>query len=157
MYNCLSIIWIYQYPIIQLSKYTKPQLFSYCRITFQEATDIILSGYQNTRFSEYSIIPKETPLNRRRIVERSTITGNYTPFRLCNVGENCQLPRMDRPEWGRLPSRGRHQGEQSTVLLKNVVPVEGTASCVFVKRKPYGLTAKAIKPSVIKFRRSLFK
>ena len=37
--------------------------------------------------------------------------------------------------------RGRHQAEQSTVLLKNVVPVEGTASCVFVKRKPDGLTA----------------
>ena len=30
---------------------------------------------------------------------------------------------------------------KSTVLLKNVVPVEGTASCVFVKRKPNGLTA----------------
>ena len=30
---------------------------------------------------------------------------------------------------------------QSTVLLKNVVPVEGTASCVFVKRKRNGLTA----------------
>lgn len=36
---------------------------------------------------------------------------------------------------------GKHQGEQSTVLLKNVVPVEGTASCVFVKRKRNGLTA----------------
>lgn len=39
--------------------------------------------------------------------------------------------------------RGRHQAEQSTVLLKNVVPVEGTASCVFVKRKRNGLTASA--------------
>ena len=137
-------IQISEYSNIQLSQYPKPQLFSYHRITFQEATDIILSGlsgYQNIRFSEYSIIPKETPLNHRRIVERSTITGNYTPFRLCNVGENCQLSRMGRPEWGRLLSKGRHQAEQSTVLLKNVVPVEGTASCVFVKRKSYGLTA----------------
>ena len=33
--------------------------------------------------------------------------------------------------------------EQSTILLKNVVPVEGTASCVFVKRKRNGLTAFA--------------
>ena len=55
-----------------------------------------------------------------------------------------------------LPSEGGRQVRQSTVLFKNVVPVEGTASCVFVKRKRDGLTAFADNRSSPKRLRSCF-
>ena len=80
----------------------------------------------------------------RIIVECSTITGSTAYSASGILVKNTNFPGEADRNRERLPSGGRHQSGQSTVLLKNVVPVEGTASCVFVKRKPDGLTA--IKP-----------
>jgi len=80
----------------------------------------------------------------RIIVECSTITGSTAYSASGILVKNANFPEEADRNRKRLPSGGRHQSGQSTVLLKNVVPVEGTASCVFVKRKPDGLTA--IKP-----------
>lgn len=83
----------------------------------------------------------------RIIVECSTITGSTAYSASGILVKNANFPEEADRNRKRLPSGGRHQSGQSTVLLKNVVPVEGTASCVFVKRKSYGLTARyAVKP-----------
>ena len=77
----------------------------------------------------------------RIIVECSTITGSTAYSASGILVKNANFPEEADRNRKRLPSGGRHQSGQSTVLLKNVVPVEGTASCVFVERKPDGLTA----------------
>ena len=79
----------------------------------------------------------------RIIVECSTITGSTAYSASGILVKNANFPEEADRNRKRLPSGGRHQSGQSTVLLKNVVPVEGTASCVFVKRKRNGLTAFA--------------
>jgi len=71
----------------------------------------------------------------RIIVECSTITGSTAYSASGILVKNANFPEEADRNRKRLPSGGRHQSGQSTVLLKNVVPVEGTASCVFVKRK----------------------
>lgn len=68
----------------------------------------------------------------RIIVECSTITGSTAYSASGILVKNANFPEEADRNRKRLPSGGRHQSGQSTVLLKNVVPVEGTASCVFV-------------------------
>lgn len=71
----------------------------------------------------------------RIIVECSTITGSTAYSASGILVKNANFPEEADRNRERLPSGGRHQSGQSTVLLKNVVPVEGTASCVSMKRK----------------------
>ena len=68
----------------------------------------------------------------RIIVECSTITGSTAYSASGILVKNANFPEEADRNRERLPSGGGHQSGQSTVLLKNVVPVEGTASCVFV-------------------------
>ena len=62
----------------------------------------------------------------RIIVECSTITGSTAYSASGILVKNANFPEEADRNRKRLPSGGRHQSGQSTVLLKNVVPVEGT-------------------------------
>ena len=66
----------------------------------------------------------------RIIVECSTITGSTAYSASGILVKNANFPEEADRNRKRLPSGGRHQSGQSTVLLKNVVPVEGIGSGV---------------------------
>jgi len=83
----------------------------------------------------------------RIIVECSTITGSTAYSASGILVKNANFPEEADRNRKRLPSGGRHQSGQSTVLLKNVVPVEGCVFCFHETQTPDGLTAySAAKP-----------
>ena len=128
-----------------------------CFITFLRhfSTLHLASAFLNTLLPEYQFINIPNNLNiylpnhpniripvypnthlPNYLLDYSRLLRNFEPI---SANFRCQFSDKDRLSiekyrqiLRRLADRGRHKVEQSTVLLKNVVPVEGTASCVFV-------------------------